>query len=115
MKRVLMLTIILLFSFFLVACGGSGSERQTELEVEDWQVVEPDHSGIGGSADAVNEDRADSVERDVMEENAVSETPTADQKIIYTAEIHLRVKNLQKTMNEITGEVQRLGGYIVHV
>ncbi|MFS8652103.1 MAG: DUF4349 domain-containing protein [Caldibacillus sp.] len=114
MKRVFMLTIMLLFGFFLVACGVSGSERQTELEEGGWQVVEPDHSGSGGSADSVIEDRADSVERDVMEENAVSETSTPDQKIIYTADIHLRVKNLQKTMNEITGEVQRLGGYIVH-
>ena len=107
MGRVIVGMMGIVFSFLLVACGSIGPE--TSVDELDYADLE---SGTGESIEDVStEDFANS--EGEVEEGDFEELISADQKIIYTATVHLEVKDLQKTIDELTDQIQQLGGYMV--
>lgn len=114
MRRFFVLTLGVVLSVFLIACGSSDYDHQTDFEATEWDLVEPEGGSAGSSANLATEEQAVSEDRAVAERDGSEETVAPDQKIIYTAKLHIRVKNLQTTMSEITAQAQQLSGYIVH-
>lgn len=121
MKKLIFLFISVILAFSLFACSSDGDRQNTESGSTEVEVVEhdtgyynraPDEAAEDNLTDAeiVGEDRSPEQETGTTEQ--VPDSP--EQMIIYTADIHIRTKNLHETMEKITQQVVESGGYVAH-
>ncbi|WP_286231358.1 DUF4349 domain-containing protein [Neobacillus mesonae] len=99
------LSIVFLF-FTLAACSSSNSESKEAMDSA---------KGMAGESTGIiakNDDRAETDQK-ATENNVQAEKVAAPAKmVIYQADLHLRVKNFERTVQVIEKNAAKYGGYI---
>ncbi|MFD1040463.1 DUF4349 domain-containing protein [Virgibacillus byunsanensis] len=104
--------IFISFSFLMVACSNDeskDSEASYDRATEDG-MQEKNNNSIGGTDDSEQQEADSQGEDASSQEGEVSEI---DRKIIYTANLHIEVKEYQEALTDIQTRVSERGGYIV--
>ncbi|OZU90561.1 hypothetical protein CIL03_05295 [Virgibacillus indicus] len=111
MKKVILLMIFIALVVMITACSNDSesSDSSNEAAMEDSAGMEAERSAVGtdeSSSDQQNSEdgSASSQEGEVIETN---------RKIIYTAFLHVEVKDYQQAENDIQAQTTDFGGYIV--
>lgn len=111
MKKVILLMIFIALVVMITACSNDSesSDSSNESAMEDSAGVEAERSAVGtdeSSSEQQNSEdgSASSQEGEVIETN---------RKIIYTAFLHVEVKDYQQAENVIQAQTTDFGGYIV--
>lgn len=116
MRKCLLMLISLIVCLLVTACGNSDDQAENKSEMIEMSTEEYDTANEEGSIlfsdNALMNQEADEAQEseDVMEK---VEVDSIDRKIIYTANLQIEVKNLQKAVQDMESEVTEKGGYIV--
>jgi len=104
-KSMLILTILLSVSCFLIGCSNDDSEQKTQdsAKMDNTSKNSETFSGNESETDSETENKADKQ----VEKNS------SERMVIHQAELQLKVKSLEKTSILIEKKVQKYGGYIV--
>ncbi|WP_067726930.1 DUF4349 domain-containing protein [Oceanobacillus damuensis] len=119
MKKGLFISIVLWIGVLITACSNDTENSATSSDRADFGTeeraenveMESSDSISGGSDSATDQEVSDSREESVSSQEG--EIIQSDRKIIYTANLHIEVKNYQQTLNTIQSQVANRGGYIV--
>ncbi|PAV28857.1 hypothetical protein CIL05_14620 [Virgibacillus profundi] len=111
MKKRLMVLLLLLLGVMITACSNDSesSDSSNEVVVQESMDGEAEKSAVG-TDDSASEQQDSSEESTSPEEAEVSKT---DRKIIYTAFLHIEVKDYQQAESDIQTQTADHGGYIV--
>lgn len=106
MKKDFRLMIFLLLILFLAACSSNSKSEESKMS--------SDSGGVMDSGEKAAEDQAlvslDNTSK--QEKAAPKEVEVTNQMVIYQADLHLRVKKFEKTLQNIEEQVIKYGGYI---
>ncbi|WP_052948852.1 DUF4349 domain-containing protein [Mesobacillus campisalis] len=109
MRKVLSFLFVLLF---LAGCSGMGQSESKMSESRDSAVEQAEgEMSVQDSDSSMKNEKANDEGR--TSEGAGMETLAEERKVIYTAEIHLEVKDIGKAQKEFEGKASAYGGYIV--
>lgn len=111
MKKGLLLMLFIIFGVMMTACSNDSesSDSSNEAAMEDSAGEEAERSAVG--TDESSSEKQNSGDRgDSAQEGEVSE---ANRKIIYTAFLHIEVKDYQQAESDIQTKTADFGGYIV--
>lgn len=100
----------------LAACGGNSDYSRSSEDRADI-AVEEDSSGQTATFSSETSNQANKTETHSKKEETGTEEikveNASDRKVIYTADLHIEVKNYQETVNNIQQQVEKYDGYVV--
>lgn len=118
MKKALSLSLALLLLLMLTACGGAGKSYDNAMSESITQsapmmpTVAPSASAGSGWKDySASMDAADTPMEAPEMLSSSAESPLANAKIIYTADMNLQTKEFDNASRALDGIVTSLGGY----
>lgn len=106
MKRMIIFTLLLLITF-LIACGNEYSNEDSG----DFVAHNSADFSVNNKSQA--ESAMDGNNSEVDQESEINIDDQQVRKVIYTADIHIEVKDYQKSINEIQAKLNELKGYVV--
>ncbi|MFZ3580149.1 DUF4349 domain-containing protein [Virgibacillus sp. DJP39] len=101
--------VILLISALLVACSSDESSEAGDMATA--ESSEESKSANTGTNNANTERKPNAAEDSAKSKE--NDAQQVNRKIIYTANLHILVKNFQKAVKDIQKQVSERGGYIV--
>ncbi|WHY02225.1 DUF4349 domain-containing protein [Neobacillus sp. DY30] len=106
MKKVIGLFVFLTLFLLLAACSSS-SESKGSKEISD------SSTGMDSFENAKQEQSLVSLDNNAKQENAApKELEVPNQMVIYQADLQIRVKKFEETLQKIEEQVGKYGGYI---
>lgn len=115
MKKLLLFSAGCIICLFITACSSGGQDQHSE-EIADRSTEESEVNKKSNSvAFSDNGQTAPESAEAKEDNNAVknAEIDSADRKIIYTANLHIEVKNIGATFEDIQTKVTEQDGYMV--
>lgn len=109
MKKLLRVMVpFLMVAFFLLISGCSSNSKTEDAKMSADRSTEMNSASSGGqeSKASISNEAAKTKKTD----SAALEIP--NQMVIYQADLHLRVKKFEQTLQTIEGQVLKFGGYI---
>lgn len=110
-------SIFILFCSILVACSSDLDSNESRDDMANISVDEESASEMadfGSELYSVENDQQDIEQKEEYNETNNKEISNqVERKVIYTADLHIEVKNYQKTVNDIQNQVSKFNGYIV--
>ena len=113
MKKALSLSLALLLLLMLTACGGSSKSYDNAMteSVTQSAPMAPSVSAGSGWNSSASMDAADTPMEAPEMLSSSAESPLANAKIIYTADMNLQTKEFDNASRMLDGIVASLGGY----
>lgn len=114
MKKALSLSLALLLLLMLTACGGAGKSydnAMSESVTQSAPMAPSASAGSGWKDYSASMDAADAPMEAPEMLSSSAESPLANAKIIYTADMNLQTKEFDNASKALDGIVTSLGGY----
>jgi hypothetical protein len=106
MKKVIGLIVFLSLIFFLAACSASSKSEESKMSSDS-------SAGIDSGKSAIEEKSQVSFDNNAKQEKAAqTDMVVPNQMVIYQADLQLRVKKFEETLQNIEEQVSKYGGYI---
>jgi glucan-binding YG repeat protein len=106
MKKVIGLIVFLSLIFFLAACSASSKSEESKMSSDS-------SAGIDSGKSAIEEKSQVSFDNNAKQEKAApTDIEVPNQMVIYQADLQLRVKKFEETLQNIEEQVIKYGGYI---
>jgi hypothetical protein len=106
MKKVMRFIVLLSLILLLAACSSSSKSEQSKMSSDS-------STGRDSGQPAMEEKSQVSLDNNAKQEKAApAEIEVPNQMVIYQADLHLRVKNFEETLQNIEEQVIKFGGYI---
>lgn len=106
MKKVTVLMVFLSLILFLSACSSSSKSEESKMSSDS-------SSGMDSGEPAMEEKSQVSFDNNAKQEKAApAELEVPNQMVIYQANLQLRVKKFEETLQNIEEQVIKYGGYI---
>lgn len=106
-----MIIPLLMFSFiYLTACSSNSQSEDAKMSLPEAAVMDSG-SGSGETTNA-EQDYSISNETEKKEQSETTRMEVPNQMVIYQAELHLRVKKFEQTLQNLEEKVGKYGGYI---
>jgi hypothetical protein len=106
MKKVIRFIVLLSLILFLAACSSSSKSEESKTSSDS-------NAEMNSGQPAIGEKSQVSMDSNIKQEKAVpSELEAPNQMVIYQADLQLRVKKFEETMQNIEEQVIKYGGYI---
>ncbi|MDF2788837.1 MAG: hypothetical protein K0S80_1935 [Neobacillus sp.] len=106
MKKVIGLIAFLSLIFFLAACSASSKSEESKMSSDS-------SAGIDSGKSAIEEKSQVSFDNNAKQEKAAqTDMVVPNQMVIYQADLQLRVKKFEETLQNIEEQVSKYGGYI---
>ncbi|MDF2855617.1 MAG: hypothetical protein K0Q87_1468 [Neobacillus sp.] len=104
----MIIPMLMFFFIFLTACSSNSQS-------EDAKMISPEEAAMdsdSGESSRVKEDYSISNETEKKEQSETTSIEVPKQMVIYQAELHLRVKKFEQTLQSLEEKVGKYGGYI---
>jgi glucan-binding YG repeat protein len=106
MKKVIRFTVFLSLILFLAACSSNSKSEESKMNSDS-------SKGIDSGQPAMEEKSQISLANNAKQEKAApTELEVSNQMVIYQADLQLRVKKFEETLQNIEAQVIKYGGYI---
>ncbi|MDQ1003897.1 putative lipoprotein YajG [Neobacillus niacini] len=106
MKKVIKFIVILSLILFLAACSSSSKSEELKKSSDS-------STAMDSGQPAMEEKSQVSLDNHAKQEKAApAELEAPNQMVIYQADLQLRVKKFEETLQKIEEQVIKLGGYI---
>lgn len=106
MKKVIGLIVFLSLILFLAACSSSSKNEESKMSSDS-------STGMDSGEPAMEEKSQVSLDNNAKQEKAApTEMGVPNQMVIYQADLQLRVKKFEETLQNIEAQVTKYGGYI---
>lgn len=106
MKKVMRFIVLFSLTLFLAACSSSSKSEQSKMSSDS-------STGMDSGQPAMEEKSQVSLDNNAKQEKAApAELEVPNQMVIYQADLQLRVKKFEETMQNIEEQVIKYGGYI---
>ncbi|WP_160720285.1 DUF4349 domain-containing protein [Bacillus sp. USDA818B3_A] len=103
-KSLKVLSIVCMVLFFgLSGCSSQAKDESAKMSTENKEMMDSAQSGKGEEALSASEN---------TEKDQTADTVPVNQMVIYQADLELRVKNFEKTVQNLENKVKNYGGYI---
>ncbi|MFS0778810.1 DUF4349 domain-containing protein [Neobacillus sp. 3P2-tot-E-2] len=106
MKKVIGLIVFLSLIFFLAACSANSKSEESKMSSDS-------SAGVDSGKSAIEEKSQVSFDNNAKQEKAAqTDMVVPNQMVIYQADLQLRVKKFEETLQNIEEQVSKYGGYI---
>ncbi|WP_338786709.1 DUF4349 domain-containing protein [Metabacillus sp. FJAT-53654] len=114
MKKLLLIGIALLIAGIISGCSSSGEEsRQADKAVDEIENKSSIAEGGEQTTELANEEVTEKSEEDANKPSNQDSSNSDDRMVIYTANLSIRVKSYQETLNLVQQQLASSNGYIV--
>ncbi|SDM05940.1 DUF4349 domain-containing protein [Bacillus sp. OK048] len=106
MKKILRLSFLIMLLFTLAACSSSSKSEEAKLSSDSSVAMDSGRAGMVEKPEASFDNNAK------QDEVTPTDLDAPNQMVIYQADLQLRVKKFEETLQSIEDHVGKYGGYI---
>jgi hypothetical protein len=106
MKKVLRFIALVALILFLAACSSNSKSEESKMSSDSSAKLDSGQAGIEEKSQVSFNNNAK------QEESAPTELEVSNQMVIYQADLQLRVKKFEQTLQNLEKQVVKYGGYI---
>jgi hypothetical protein len=106
MKKMLRFIALVVLILFLAACSSNSKSEESKMSSDSSAKLDSGQAGIEEKSQVSFNNNAK------QEESAPTELEVSNQMVIYQADLQLRVKKFEQTLQNLEKQVVKYGGYI---
>jgi hypothetical protein len=106
MKKMLRLIALVALILFLAACSSNSKSEESKMSSDSSAELDSGQAGLEDKSQVSFDNNAK------QEESAPTELEVSNQMVIYQADLQLRVKKFEQTLQNLEEQVVKYGGYI---